>query len=146
MPIQLTKPAITWYLKADKTNINTADNYTEYDQFDDRYLISSAIIEDILECLNNMHYEMIKYEFINHHSHCAKWCILFETDDRTSDYSDFRKRNMEKLIKFKSGRFTTSSIYVKCVSEFDCDEDDDKGDDNGEDDSDDDSDIWEKIY
>lgn len=133
----MTVPAITWYLKADKIGINTAANYTEYDQFDDRYLINPTIIEDILECLNNMNYEITNYEFINHHSHCAKWCIVFETNDRTSDYTDFRKRNMEKLIKFKSGRFTTSSIYVKCIPESSCDD---------EDDSDKDSDIWEKIY
>lgn len=135
----MSSGAITWYLKASKINIDTSNNYGNYDQFDECYLISPAIIDDILECLNSMNYDIINYKFINHHEHCAKWCIVFETDDSTDDYSEFRKHNFEKIKKFKSGLFTTSSIYARYIS-------DDDDDDDSDDSTDDEQDGWFKIF
>jgi hypothetical protein len=125
---------ITWWLKASKTNINDSNNYTVYNAFDDTYLISPSIMESVIEILSSMNYNIQTYEFINHHKHCAKWCIVFDINE----YETFRKDNMKTLIHFTSGLYNTSSIYVKHLSP---DDDTDTSDNDSSD-----SDEWKKIY
>jgi hypothetical protein len=126
---------ITWFLKASKTDINTENNYSKYDICDEEYLIGTSHIDDILECLTNMNYNVITYEFKNHYENFAKLAIYFEIDE----YEEFQKQGLKKLINFRTGKYTTSSIYVKHITENSSNEDD-----NEEDNEDDNE--WEKIY
>jgi len=127
---------ITWYLKASKSNINPNNNYSKYDHFDDKYLISPATIEDVIECLTEMEYDIDIYEFINFNDHCAKWCIVFNIDD----YKEFKKKNMKTIINFTSNKFVTSSIHLEQNKKHNNDNDDN-------DNSDDDDDTeWIRIY
>jgi hypothetical protein len=123
---------ITWWLKASKTNINDSNNYAKYSTFDDKSLISPSIMDSVIEILSSMEYNIQTYEFINHHEHCAKWCIFFDIDD----YETFRKENMKYLTQFTSGLYKTSSIYVRHITNND---DDDSNDDDTENEC-------EKIY
>lgn len=129
----MAQSQITWYLKANKKNINDSNNYIEYSNYDDKYLISPSLMESVIETLTSMNYNIQTYEFINHHEHCAKWCIVFDIDD----YNIFRKTNLKQLILFTSGLYETSSIYVRHI----CNTDDNV--DNKYSDTDDE---WEKIY
>jgi hypothetical protein len=131
----MTATEITWFLKASKTGIDTANNYSKYDICDEEYLIGTSHIDDILECLTNMNYNIITYEFKNHYENFAKWAIYFEIDD----YEEFRKQGLKKLINFRTGKYTTSSIYVKHIIENSDNED-------NEDYEDEENDEWEKIY
>lgn len=129
----MTATEITWFLKASKTGIDIENNYSKYDIYDEEYLIGTSHIDDILECLTNMNYNIITYEFKNHYENFAKWTIYFEIDD----YEEFRKQGLKKLINFRSGKYTTSSIYVKHITENSDNEDYNEWEDDDE---------WEKIY
>lgn len=138
---RMTKTEITWFLKASKTDINTKNNYSKYNIGDEEYLIGTSHIDDILEFLTEMNYNIITYEFINHHIDCAKWSVYFDIDD----YQEFRKQTLKKLINFHTGAYTTSSIYVKQITENSDDDNDNANNDDVED-ADEDAYKWEKIY
>jgi hypothetical protein len=127
----MTGVEITWYLKASKIGIDTKNNYSKYDIGDENNLICTSHIDDIIECLKEMKYNIQNYEFINHHAHCAKWLILFDVDD----YEKFENKNFTRLVNFTIGKYITSSIYVKHISEYNENSNDDENDDE-----------WVKIY
>lgn len=126
---------ITWWLKASKSGISDTNNYGEYSTFDDTFLISPSIMDSVIEILSGMNYNIQSYEFINHHEHCAKWCILFDIDD----YDTFRRDNIKILTHFISGLYKTSSIYVKHLPTDDTSDIDDNASDEEDND-------WKKIY
>lgn len=132
----MAETLITWYLKASKSGINTCNNYGTYTAYDDEYLISSSIIESAIELLSAHGYDILTYEFINHHEHCAKWSIMFSIGNE--DYNDFTK-NLKDIINFRHGLYSTSSIYVKHILDSDSSEDDNANYNQ-------DYDKWKKIY
>jgi hypothetical protein len=114
---------ITWFLSASKKNILSENNYSSYSQYDNEYLISSSLMEEIIELLNSMKYEIINIEFDNHRTNSAEWIIYFQTNDNdeltnnnninNNVNNEKINKNIKKMINFQSGRYKTTSIYLK---------------------------------
>jgi len=102
----------TWILTPDLSGIDL-DKLYEYSCYDDKCLISTFYIDEILDFLDE-HAEnkpKITYqckEFTDKYS----WKILLIMTD------DIYEKVIERLILFHTGRFKTSSIYKKNNNEW----------------------------
>jgi hypothetical protein len=100
---------ITWILTPELEDIDL-DNMISYSCYDDKCLISSYWIDDILDFLNTLEIKEIHYkEPIYNDKYQYKIKFIIE-ESRLEEIKD-------KLIEFKTGRFRTTSIYRFDVKE-----------------------------
>ena len=97
----------TWILTPDLTDIDL-DNLYNYGCYDDKCLISTFYIDEMLDFLDENNIKNLGYNFNNKYQYSIKFNL---------DNSAFNNV-VDKLINFSTGRFKTSSIYIKKNNEW----------------------------
>lgn len=92
----------TWILSPDLTNIDI-ENLNSYSCYDDKCLISTFFLDEILDFLEDKNVQNINHMMTDK----FQYKIAFFTDEINFNTI------INDLINFNAGRFETSSIYLK---------------------------------
>lgn len=90
----------TWYMTPDLTDIDL-DNLYNYSCYDDKCLISTFFIDAICDFLEEKKISCYKWSLDDKY----RYVIVFDTSETIFN------NIQEDLIKFKTGKFRTTSIY-----------------------------------
>lgn len=99
---------ITWILTPDLTDINI-DNIYEYSCYDDKCIISTFFKDAILDFLEE---EIGEVEQINNVNMLMNEKFQYKISFNITNIDSLSKI-IKMFIKFKTGRFVTTSIYFK---------------------------------
>ena len=113
---------INWVLRAYKKDIITDNNYEMYSSCDDENLLATCHLDEMLDCIKNMKYEIISYHLDDDFTNYSKISIIFYINnkydfikskkDEKDEKDEKNKPNLDKLIYFKVGLYSTYSIRI----------------------------------
>ena len=119
-----TGARINWVLRAYKKDIIIDNNYAMYSSCDDENLLATCHLDEMLDCIKNMKYEIISYHLNDDFTNYSKISIIFYIDNKYDfiksdsiksnkfEKDEKNKPNLDKLIHFKVGLYSTHSIRI----------------------------------
>jgi len=119
-----TGARINWVLRAYKKDIIIDNNYAMYSSCDDENLLATCHLDEMLDCIKNMKYEIISYHLDDDFTNYSKISIIFYIDNKYNfiksdsiklnkfEKDEKHKPNLDKLIHFKVGLYSTHSIRI----------------------------------
>jgi hypothetical protein len=119
-----TGARINWVLRAYKKDIIIDNNYAMYSSCDDENLLATCHLDEMLDCIKNMKYEIISYHLDDDFTNYSKISIIFYIDNKYDfiksdsiksnkfEKDEKNKPNLDKLIHFKVGLYSTHSIRI----------------------------------
>jgi len=114
-----TGARINWVLRAYKKDIIIDNNYEMYSSCDDENLLATCHLDEMLDCIKNMKYEIISYHLDDDFTNYSKISIIFYIDNKydfikskKDEKVEKDKQNLNKLIHFTAGLYSTYSIRI----------------------------------